>query len=93
MPSPGRPNWKEIEETERFWDRPSAGIFALLLEGQTDTVHFHHRTGTWAGVIYLFPGRQDAVGTCLLFRDPETGKLSFYWGQPRRAGHVPRRRN
>lgn len=47
------PNWDDIETSFQFWGKPTAGMFALLLESQSDTVHFHRRSGTWAGVCYL----------------------------------------
>jgi hypothetical protein len=53
LPVDGIPNWREIEESFMFWGRPSAGVFALLLDGQYDSVHSHKRTGRWAAVCYL----------------------------------------
>jgi len=53
FPVDGQANWDEIESSYKFWGRPSAGMFALLLDGQTDTVHFHQRSGAWAAVCYL----------------------------------------
>lgn len=53
MPAVGTPNWEQIETSRDFWGRPSAGMFALLLANQFDTVHFHRRSGAWAGVCYL----------------------------------------
>jgi hypothetical protein len=49
------PNWEEIESSQKFWGRASAGVFALLLKDQQDTPHAHKRTGRWAGVCYLTP--------------------------------------
>jgi hypothetical protein len=79
IPSEGLPTWDEVETSFRFWGRPSAGMFALLLEGQTDTVHFHRRSGRWAGVCYLTP--PELVGA----RDG----VVFYRHRPTGATHCP----
>ncbi|GAA2295873.1 hypothetical protein GCM10010149_50220 [Nonomuraea roseoviolacea subsp. roseoviolacea] len=74
---PGKPNWDEIERSRLFWGRPSAGVFALLLDGQRDSIHAHKRTGRWAAVCYL-----SAPGDCAgreglrLFRHRPTGAFS-----------------
>ena len=77
IPANGKPNWDEIESSFQFWGRPSAGIFALLLEGQSDTVHFHRRTGTWAGVCYLSqPQNCEGRRGVTFYRHKETGITS-----------------
>lgn len=47
------PDWDSVESSLRFWGIPSSGAYALSLEGDHDTVHFHRRTGRWAAVCYL----------------------------------------
>jgi hypothetical protein len=49
----GQPNWDQIQASYQFWSRPSAGLFALLLEGQSDNVHYHLRSGARAAVCYF----------------------------------------
>lgn len=77
LPLDGAPNWQEIEESFQFWGRPSAGVFALLLQGQTDAVHSHKRTGRWAGLCYLSEmqtyGPTDGLN---LYQHLETGAVS-----------------
>jgi Family of unknown function (DUF6445) len=46
-------NYKDLKSSEDFWGAPSIGVFALLPGGKSDTIHFHRRTGSWAGVLYL----------------------------------------
>lgn len=74
LPETGTPNWEQIESSYRFWQRPSAGMFAFLPGGRSDTVHFHRRSGTWAGVCYLVPPQMaaDRDGVAF-FRHRETG--------------------
>lgn len=61
-----RHNWNDIEKSYEFWGYPSAGLFALLLSGQTDDIHFHRRT-RWAAVCYLTPDDRVPVDACLVF--------------------------
>ena len=79
IPVKGETTWTEIETSFKFWGRPSAGMFAVLLEGQEDTVHFHHRSGTWAAVCYLC--RQNEIGRAKglgFYRHRETGAYSCH---------------
>jgi hypothetical protein len=77
IPARGTPNWEEIEQSYRFWGRPSAGVFALLLDGQQDTPHAHKRTGRWAGVCYLSaPELCDGREGLRFFRHRPTGATS-----------------
>lgn len=74
---PGKTNWPEIQASERFWGRPSAGVFALLLAGQSDTVHSHKRSGRWAGLCYLTtPPEDDQIHGLQFFRHRGTGRTN-----------------
>jgi len=74
LPADGETNWDEIETSYRFWGRPSAGVFALLLAGQHDSVHAHKRTGRWAAVTYLSdPSACEGRDGLRLFRHRATG--------------------
>jgi len=78
LPALGKDNWDQVETSYRFWGRPSAGMFALLLRGQSDTVHFHARSGTWAGVCYLAPPALcDGRDGVTFFRHKRTGAETF----------------
>lgn len=77
LPVSGTPNWDEVEESYRFWNRPSAGVFALLLDGQSDAVHSHKRTGRWAGLCYLnTPSQFSSDDGLRLYRHIATGATS-----------------
>lgn len=75
IPEKGVPEWDNVEKSFVFWGRPSAGLFATLYAGEQDTVHFHRRSGTWAGVCYLNED-QAGNGGLHLFRHLETGLYS-----------------
>ncbi|MFG1680735.1 hypothetical protein ACGFNP_11245 [Nonomuraea sp. NPDC049269] len=73
-----QPDWDSVESSFRFWGIPSSGAYALSLEGDRDTVHFHRRTGRWAGVCYLSTpeicnGRKGVI----FYRHRETQLESF----------------
>lgn len=78
IPEKGRSNWEDVVSSEKFWERPSAGVFALLLDGQKDTVHFHQRTGSWSAVLYL-SRKDDCVGRSgvSFYRHAATGAERF----------------
>jgi hypothetical protein len=82
-PATGKDNWEEIEASYRVWGRPSAGTFALLLAGQSDNVHFHVRSGAWAGVCYLsLPPACSGRHGVVFYRHKETGATSFAGAGP-----------
>jgi uncharacterized protein DUF6445 len=77
LPVDGEANWADIEASYAFWGRPSAGMFALLLDGQTDNVHFHQRSGAWAAVCYLsLP--EDCQAGIGFYRHETTGRTSSH---------------
>ncbi|WP_303317614.1 DUF6445 family protein [Flavivirga abyssicola] len=62
-----KPNWKQIEISDNFWQRASVGMFNTLYSGEQDTIHFHYFTGRWSGVCYLAPEQFCKGKTALTF--------------------------
>lgn len=45
--------WEKVQLADKFWGQASVGSCSLLRNNESDTVHFHLRSGLYAAVIYL----------------------------------------